>query len=709
MAGLGGLLLLLLLMARGGHGEDYCDPHESCEECVSAHPQCAWCEETHPPEPLQPHGRGSDPDGTQQLRPSRVQLRLRPREEQSFQVRFRRAQDRPVDIYYLMDLSYSMRDDLENVRKLGSDLLAALRNVTTSVRIGFGSFVDKPVLPFVSTVPSRLRNPCPEQPEPCAPPTAFHHVLSLTDDAEEFAKSVSRQRVSGNLDAAEGGFEAIMQVAVCQERIGWRRATRLLVFASDDVFHSSGDGKLGGIVLPSDSRCHLDAGGRYTKSHIYDYPSVGHLAEVLSAANIHPIFAVTAPTVPTYRELSRLIPKSVVGELRDDSSNVVQLIADAYDSLSSTVELRHSPLPPDVTLTYESHCGDPPDPPSALGGRCTRVAIDQEVRFTVRVRADACLSSGARVGLRVLGVPEELSLELSPRCGCPCAQRRPRTPLCHGGDLDCGVCRCPSGRGGLRCELEVSAGGRSLGYSAPPNSSRPPCGSCQRHRGLICGGPQRGECICGICRCHGGYRGPHCGHCPSCRPPCHRLRPCAECVALGRGALPESCSRGCPPNTTRAPAPPTDPREWCRGRSHDGRELLFLIQGGEEDEGGVTLTVWAEEGGALGGPWTVAVLVAAPVVFGVLVLGLCRLSLQLHARRDFRRFQQRRHHHCQPPVPARLRGPHRDPPKISGVPPGTPTQSLGTPKTPPQGCGPPISLWTPIIPGDPPPPITGDP
>ncbi|XP_053907485.1 integrin beta-7 isoform X7 [Cuculus canorus] len=420
MAGLGGLLLLLLLMARGGHGEDYCDPHESCEECVSAHPQCAWCEETHPPEPLQPHGRGSDPDGTQQLRPSRVQLRLRPREEQSFQVRFRRAQDRPVDIYYLMDLSYSMRDDLENVRKLGSDLLAALRNVTTSVRIGgdtrgdpgmedgrmgFGSFVDKPVLPFVSTVPSRLRNPCPEQPEPCAPPTAFHHVLSLTDDAEEFAKSVSRQRVSGNLDAAEGGFEAIMQVAVCQERIGWRRATRLLVFASDDVFHSSGDGKLGGIVLPSDSRCHLDAGGRYTKSHIYDYPSVGHLAEVLSAANIHPIFAVTAPTVPTYRELSRLIPKSVVGELRDDSSNVVQLIADAYDSLSSTVELRHSPLPPDVTLTYESHCGDPPDPPSALGGRCTRVAIDQEGLSVASASVGSAAATVATVGPTVATAP----------------------------------------------------------------------------------------------------------------------------------------------------------------------------------------------------------------------------------------------------------------------------------------------------------------
>ena len=31
------------------------------------------------------------------------------------------------------------------------------------------------------------------------------------------------------------------------------------------------------------------------------------------------------------QELSRLIPGAVVGELREDSSNVVQLITDAYE------------------------------------------------------------------------------------------------------------------------------------------------------------------------------------------------------------------------------------------------------------------------------------------------------------------------------------------------------------------------------------------
>lgn len=41
-----------------------------------------------------------------------------------------------MDLYYLMDLSYSMKDDLEFVRQLGHALLVRLQEVTHSVRIG---------------------------------------------------------------------------------------------------------------------------------------------------------------------------------------------------------------------------------------------------------------------------------------------------------------------------------------------------------------------------------------------------------------------------------------------------------------------------------------------------------------------------------------------------------------------------------------------
>lgn len=51
--------------------------------------------------------------------------------------------------------------------------------------------------------------------------------------------------VSGNLDAPEGGFDAIMQAIVCQHEIGWRKqARRLLVFSTDAGFHYAGDGKV---------------------------------------------------------------------------------------------------------------------------------------------------------------------------------------------------------------------------------------------------------------------------------------------------------------------------------------------------------------------------------------------------------------------------------------------------------------------------------
>lgn len=53
-----------------------------------------------------------------------------------------------------------------------------------------------------------------------------------------------------------------------KDQIGWRNVTRLLVFSTDAGFHFAGDGKLGGIVLPNDGKCHLE-NNMYTMSHYY--------------------------------------------------------------------------------------------------------------------------------------------------------------------------------------------------------------------------------------------------------------------------------------------------------------------------------------------------------------------------------------------------------------------------------------------------------
>lgn len=78
-----------------------------------------------------------------------------------FNVTFRRAKGYPIDLYYLMDLSYSMLDDLINVKKLGGDLLRALNEITESGRIGEAD----PLSP--------ASNPA----WPCCPHTSLPHVL----------------------------------------------------------------------------------------------------------------------------------------------------------------------------------------------------------------------------------------------------------------------------------------------------------------------------------------------------------------------------------------------------------------------------------------------------------------------------------------------------------------------------------------------------
>lgn len=51
-------------------------------------------------------------------------------------MKFKRAEDYPIDLYYLMDLSYSMEDDLENVKKLGTSLMQKMSKITSDFKIG---------------------------------------------------------------------------------------------------------------------------------------------------------------------------------------------------------------------------------------------------------------------------------------------------------------------------------------------------------------------------------------------------------------------------------------------------------------------------------------------------------------------------------------------------------------------------------------------
>lgn len=90
---------------------------------------------------------------------------------------------------------------------------------------------------------------------------------------------------------------------------------------------------MGGLVIPNDGECHLDAKNYYDKSTEFDYPSVGQIHRKILQSHANVIFAVTQEQVPLYERLQTALPdiSSSVGALAEDSSNVVKLIEDEYN------------------------------------------------------------------------------------------------------------------------------------------------------------------------------------------------------------------------------------------------------------------------------------------------------------------------------------------------------------------------------------------
>ncbi|VEN62214.1 unnamed protein product, partial [Callosobruchus maculatus] len=195
----------------------------------------SWCDDKSKVSPkagmrvLDDFPFSNDTDNPLQVKPQRIKLALRKGEKYDLKFQYKSTENYPVDLYYIMDLSHSMKEYKDDLARLGSKLAETMRNITTNFKLGFGSFIDKVELPFVSTNEKKLKNPCPG----CASPYSFKNHLSLTSNYEEFVNNVKAAKVSGNLDSPEGGFDAIMQAIVCKEKIRWRKQARhLLVFST---------------------------------------------------------------------------------------------------------------------------------------------------------------------------------------------------------------------------------------------------------------------------------------------------------------------------------------------------------------------------------------------------------------------------------------------------------------------------------------------
>ena len=90
-------------------------------------------------------------------------------------------------------------------------------------RIGFGSFIDKAMVPFAM---EKSRYQAQKRPTPYS----FQHHLDLTDDVKRFTnliKNIDKDKdMASNVDSPESGLDAMAQAMLCPNIVKW---------GSDDV------------------------------------------------------------------------------------------------------------------------------------------------------------------------------------------------------------------------------------------------------------------------------------------------------------------------------------------------------------------------------------------------------------------------------------------------------------------------------------------
>ncbi|EDV26654.1 uncharacterized protein TRIADDRAFT_54882 [Trichoplax adhaerens] len=666
---------------------DRCNSYsDSCASCMNSDPTCAWCADENYRgssrcrllKNMQPScsnivqhiskaSISSRPTLNEniQVAPSVVDLDLRVGQPAKFSIEVQPAANYPVDLYYLMDVSFSMRDDLDIMKGTINTIVNEMRTLSNRSSFGFGTFVDKPIAPFMD--PSRYRRqvPCTGFPDfdplkmVCDPTYGFVNAMPVTDDVNKFKNRLAVQNISSNLDSPEGGLDALLQVAVCTERIGWRSGARhVVIYASDSNYHYSGDGKLAGITKPNDGQCRVSSEGLFNGIEM-DYPSLRQLRDKLEQFQILPVFAVTKRTFGEYVKLQNTLVGigSLLGELSSNSSNIIEIIKNSYQTLVSTVQL-FSTSTNDLNVAYDAIC-DSNDVRKG-SNTCTNVGLGKKVTFNVSVTATRCPRPGItqeEFKIRVLGFGEvTVRAKYVCECGCALGQAAvPNSPRCTmgNGTYACGVCVCNPGRFGNLCQCDSEAAfsdtsGCKVNSTAILCSNRGDCqcGSCYcRQPQELCNG--QGTCECGRCNCNSSiYTGRACDYCPTCPGICSANKECVECKVFASGQYsPAECSAKCSNViiTTVNTLNVIQGQERCViPRTNSSCQMMYvhsLLENG-------TLLLVVQENEVCPQPPNIAAIVAGTVGgvigAGLLILLIWKIMMMLKERKEFNEFESQR-------------------------------------------------------------------
>lgn len=427
----------------------------SCAKCLALGPECGWCAQKdfissgsrsercdtisnliskgcliesieYPSVRVIPN----ENEVNTQVTPGEVFLQLRPGAEANFMLKVHLLKKYPVDLYYLVDVSASMHNNIEKLNSIGNDLSRKMAHFSHDFRLGFGSYVDKTVSPYISIHPERIHNQCSDYNLDCMPPHGYIHVLSLTENITEFEKAVHRQKISGNIDTPEGGFDAMLQAAVCESHIGWRKeAKRLLLVMTDQTSHLALDSKLAGIVVPNDGNCHLK-NNVYVRSTSMEHPSLGQLSEKLIDNNINVIFAVQGKPFQWYKDLLPLLPGTIAGEIESKAANLNNLVIEAYKKLISEVKVQVENQVRGVYFNITAICPDGARKTGTEG--CQNVTSNDEVLFNVTVTMKKCdVAEGKSYAIiKPIGFNETTKIHILRNCSCRCDDSRETKRKC---------------------------------------------------------------------------------------------------------------------------------------------------------------------------------------------------------------------------------------------------------------------------------------
>nr|XP_022904471.1 integrin beta-nu-like [Onthophagus taurus] len=542
--------------------------HPNCEHCIRTHPCCSWCSDMNfekvrcdtnenlkqlncsskfifdagnsmiISEMRKPFSNADEVLGNPavQIDLQEIDISLRLHEPVTFKLKYQAAKNYPLDLYYLMDLTYSMKDDLEAMISLGSTIGSETKMLTNKYKIGFGYYSDKVAMPFAMMDKKSMENPCSGLRQQCAKGFDFIHALNFTENVNDFIQKLKESEVTANVDDLEGGIDAIMQIITCQNYMRWRKFSRkIVVVATGGFMHFAGDGVLSGSIQKNPGVCMLDENGAYN-SLIYDYPSLEEIHKKLQEEKVNLLFAAKKEAYNYYEKFHNTIPDvSTIGKLEEKSTNIMKLIKDSYQKVVQTVKFEAN-VTDNVKITFETTCK--PTGKKRESNQCKNVKIGEKYIFDVTLELIKLPENHKTKDTFVI---EEMNLFEYTKInvnyiGVECNCMESGVQSCKHGAFKCGICNCKDGWTGRDCSIECmkehACRFSNETYTSSTCFGKGDCDlstcSCQcdrrytgqfcefnqcprnRRTGEICTSEKHGTCDRGTCVCNENYNGTDC-------------------------------------------------------------------------------------------------------------------------------------------------------------------------------------------------------